>query len=540
MKQLLITLMLFCATAIGQSQVKWKEDIPKGQEFSFENYSTTYLGDIDTKKPILVAAIPYNGSYNTFEQTNAPLDLTFTGSLYSYKSTLNNKGQHLFTDDSGFVYFLAFNIDKKSMSRYDFRIILDGDKIIKPWTGITEFTDLSLNNFEKAAQLGGYQTNWGHYLTAELRDKKADTLVAITQVSWKEAKPMVSGVFHSKNLHQFFTHLKRPWENIKGTSTDSLVFEYPENSLIFNLHAEIFKKEALEYQLSKDGTIIRPWSTNEYDDGFIWLKTLQPGKYRLDIRFSKQRHNPNSYLFEIKPQFHQTSLFKIISGSLIAAFFGFLIFFFRSRKQTQRLRQSEQEKEKLSLNIRAVRSQLNPHFIFNALGSIQSLVNKNQNDNANEYLVSFSSLLRQTLQLNEKEFIPAREEARMLEKYLYLEQLRFPFEYTVELEPGCENMELPSFLTQPLVENAVKHGLLGNKESSLISIKFFRNQDKLIVIIEDNGQGFNPDTVQEGHGLKLVKQRIKLLNETNSGKSISLLTESSVNTGTKVTISIHQ
>ncbi len=537
MKKLLFTCSLAFVFSLGYSQI-WKEDIPKGKEFTFDNYSTTFLGDIDSKTPILVAAIPYNGAYNNFEQSNAPLDLSFTGSLYSFKSTLSNKGQHLFTYDSGKVYFLVFNLSKKSITDYEYRILLDGKSIIKPWTTITDITKIDINNFEEAAQLGGYQTEWGHFISAEIKRKNSDSVIAITQISWKETKPVVTGVFHSKNLHQFFTSLKRPWEEIKGISPNSLVFEYPEHSIIFNLRDEIFKKHALEYQLRKEETVIRPWGQNDYDDSFIWLKDLPPGKYFLDIRYSKQRHNPNTYRFEIKPQFHQTSLFKIIAGSLIAAFFGFILFFFRARKQTQKLNASLQEKEKLALSVRSVRSQLNPHFVFNALGSIQSLVNSNNNEKANEYLVSFSSLLRQTLQVNDKEFIPASEEAKMLERYLYLEQLRFSFIYSITIEKGLENFEVPVFLLQPLVENAVKHGVSSKQADAIITLSFTGTSQTLMISIEDNGTGFVVENLIEGHGLRLVNQRIQLMNESDSGKYITMKIESEASLGTKISLTI--
>lgn len=538
MKKLLITCILLISAILSNSQAKWKEEIPKGQEFSFDNYSTTFLGDIDEKAPILVAAIPYNGAYNNFEQSNAPLDLSFTGSLYSFKSTLSNKGQHLYTYDSNLVYFLVFNVYKKNIQEYEYRILLDGKSIIKPWTTITELTDISLNNFGQAAQLGGYQTTWGHFISAEIKHKNSDSILAITQISWKETKPIVSGVYHSKNLHQFFTSLRRPWQKIQGTKPDSMIFQFPEHTLILNLRDEIFKKEALEYQLTKDGKIIRAWGPNDYDDSFIWLKDLSPGKYKIDIRYSKQRHNPNTYLFEIKPQFHQTSLFKLIAGSLIAAFFGFILFFFRARKQTQKLNASLQEKEKLALSVRSVRSQLNPHFVFNALGSIQSLVNSNKNEEANEYLVSFSSLLRHTLQVNEKEFISLSEEAKMLDKYLGLEKLRFSFDYSIHFEKGLENFEVPVFLIQPLVENAVKHGVSAKQEGAFIKLSFTGNNRKLLITIEDNGAGLNVESLKEGHGLRLVKERIKLLNESVTGKKITMMTESEPSKGAKVTINM--
>ena len=130
-------------------------------------------------------------------------------------------------------------------------------------------------------------------------------------------------------------------------------------------------------------------------------------------------------------------------------------------------------KEKLEVSLQSIRSQLNPHFIFNALNSIQALINKNDTDVANKYLSDFSSLLRESLQYNDRVYIPLDIEKQMLDTYLRLEQLRFQFAYSISCSnENLANTEIPSLLIQPLVENAVKHGISGLHEKGKIEIVF--------------------------------------------------------------------
>lgn len=515
MKEKLMILLLLLTAMHGYAQIKWSED-KNASDVEWNNYSTTYLGDIDKNQPLLVAAIPYNGVYdNSDVNANAPLDITYSGSLYRFKSMLSNKGQHLCTYDSGNVYFLTPGIFAANASNYEYRILLNGKTVIKAWSAINQFSDLDLNTFKKGfGFLGGYKASWGDYISAELRKKNEDSSFALTTVYWKEVKPSVSAIFTTKNLNEFFTLLQRPWDNKKptGYSSKDLVLPSTENTIIFYLSADIYKKEALEYCLIKDDKVLRNWAANDYDNNFIWLKELSPGKYKLQVRYSRQRQSVSTYEFEIKPQWQQTTSFKIIMGSLLAAFLGFIILLFRSAYQKRKLKEAEAQKEKLKLSLQSVRAQLNPHFIFNALSSIQSLINKNNSEAAGEYLSAFSSLLRRSLQFNDQEYIAVQQEADMLTTYLKLEQLRFPFVYDIILDNNVASADIPAFIVQPLVENAVKHGISGGGQEGKIIIHFFSDKKNLCIEIRDNGKGFDTSAESTGYGIKLTQQRIDLLN----------------------------
>lgn len=132
---------------------------------------------------------------------------------------------------------------------------------------------------------------------------------------------------------------------------------------------------------------------------------------------------------------------------------------------------------------------MNPHFIFNAINSIQDLILKGDIDNSYNYIIKFSQLVRQTLNFSDKEFIDIEDEIQLLEVYLELEKLRFKddFTYTKNLNDAAD-LKVPPMLIQPFVENALKHGLLHVKGLKKLDISF-KKEDVLKCIVTDNGIG---------------------------------------------------
>lgn len=516
---------------ISFAQIKWGNDSIPFSKIEWDNYSTSYVGDESYKSPILVTAIPYNGIYSNF--ANAPLDISFEGSAFSFQSNLSDNTKRLYTYDSSEVYFLTLNIFRSNADKYEFRVMLNGKTEIVPWHAIEKFTDkdFELNNFQKECGFpGGYKTTWGNFLLVQLRKKRSDKILSSSVVYWKETKPVVNSVYTSENLNDFFTLLKRPWDkSIKPNPLPTkLSFPSSNNTIIFYLAANVFKKEAIEYQLMKDGRVYREWGANDFDNNFIWLKQLPPGSYQLKIRYRAQRHNISTYNFEVQPQWQQTTTFKIIAGSLIAAFIGFIALLFYSKHQKKKLNETRLNKEKLEMNLQSIRSQLNPHFVFNALNSIQSLVNKNDVAQANKYLTEFSSLLRESLKNKAKEFASLSEEIKTLETYIKLEQLRFHFNYSISINEhiNINAVEIPYLLLQPLVENAIKHGVASLHEKGTICIRFYRENKNLLIDVTDNGKGFNHNVPSDGFGLKLTRERIAILNQSHKEDRIKLLIES--------------
>ena len=173
--------------------------------------------------------------------------------------------------------------------------------------------------------------------------------------------------------------------------------------------------------------------------------------------------------------------------------------------------------------------------MFNALGSIQGLINKEDLQGANMYLSDFAKLMRDSITNCNKEQITLNEEIMTLETYLKLEQLRFGFEYSINIhEIDVYITEIPSMLLQPLIENAVKHGVSTLNGNGLINLTFSKSDNDMIITLQDNGKGFVYSSQLSGLGLKLTKERIKLMNEMLKEQSIELQIKGDSLAGTNI------
>lgn len=531
MKTIFLFPILLLIMKCGSAQIKLNSDSTLYNKIDWNNYSTTYFDSKNENTPIIVSAIPYNGFYSNFNDGNSSLDMSFDGSLYSFKSNLNKSTKYLYTYDSSEVYFLTPFINPKNSEQYEYRVMLNAKTELSYWHVVDKFTDLTLGRFPRGLGiLGGYKTTWGNFLLVELRNKSTSKILSRAIVSWKEAKPALNAIYTSENINEFLKTLKRPWDKSIKASTlpPRIILQSGENAIVFNLKGEIYQKEALEYSLVKNEDTVVKWKANEYDNNFVWLKNLSHGNYILRIRYARQRHNVTDFSFEVMPLWYETNRFYFIEGILIAIILTLLVtvIFFR-----RKINKEFKRKEKISFELKAIRSQLNPHFIFNALNSIQGLINKNEIGNANKYLSKFAGLMRDTLESSNQEFNNLSAEIKTLENYLRLEQLRFTFHFDIEVDQtiNISETEIPTFLLQPIVENAVKHGVSSLHENGKIEIVFTQKGKDLVVKVSDNGNGFKVNNAN-GYGLKLTKDRIELLNTMLKGQPIILAINTSNNT----------
>ena len=180
--------------------------------------------------------------------------------------------------------------------------------------------------------------------------------------------------------------------------------------------------------------------------------------------------------------------------------------------------------------------------MFNALTSIQNLVNKHDMEGANHYLSHFADLTRKVLNTGDRDLISLEDEIKILDDYLQMEQLRFNFKYNLELaaDVNAANIEVPPMLLQPFVENGIKHGISNLRENGLINVSILKQGVDLVFLITDNGQGFKRnDTINSNgsYGLKLSEERLKLLNEVYKQQPTKLDIQSDAS-GTRITITL--
>ena len=230
----------------------------------------------------------------------------------------------------------------------------------------------------------------------------------------------------------------------------------------------------------------------------------------------------------------------IVTVSLIVLIAG--VFLFLGFRKRQKIKAEQKEillKAEISeTELKALRAQMNPHFIFNALNSIADYINKNDAKSADYYLGKFAKLMRGILENSEEKEIPLSEELKMLEFYMDLESLRFKnkFNYEIKIADDInpENTFIPPMILQPFVENSILHGLSKKENNGKITIHIDKIEDLLKCTIEDNGIGRkNPnENLGKSYGVKLTRERIALFEKSKNSDSGVFYTD--LEAGTRV------
>lgn len=189
---------------------------------------------------------------------------------------------------------------------------------------------------------------------------------------------------------------------------------------------------------------------------------------------------------------------------------------FYSLVQTKQLETAQLNEQLSKTKLHALKMQVNPHFLFNTLNVIQVLVMKKDTNQATETLRRLSSFLRQTLEERESQWVPLLSELEMVEQYLSIEQVRFAERLVVDCQYNEHLMavNVPSMLLQPLVENAMRHGLGEKQEPGKLQISTQKVAGRLIIKIQDDGVGCDPENALKaniGIGLSNVIERLKQL-----------------------------
>ncbi len=287
-------------------------------------------------------------------------------------------------------------------------------------------------------------------------------------------------------------------------------------------------------------------------NNFVRFPNLPYGKYKFYVTASAEDGywNENSYELEFKiaKRFTQTILFQIIVILLIIII-TFFVFFIIYRSMEKELH----NKHKLMFaEQKALRAQMNPHFIFNALNSIRRYILENDPDTADTYLTSFASLMRMVLENSKKNFILLETELETLRLYLELEKMRFDesfiFRINYEDNVNISNIKIPPMLLQPYLENAIWHGLAPKAKEGILTLDIsVTPANELICIIIDNGIGREKSAEiskrRKNHvstGLRNIEERINLINvlsnSVTSVEIIDLYDDNNNSTGTKAVL----
>jgi ligand-binding sensor domain-containing protein len=326
-------------------------------------------------------------------------------------------------------------------------------------------------------------------------------------------------------------------------------FEHTENDVVIQVAAPVYNEAKSVIYKSRLQGHTDEWQDSEAFEHIFRYENLNPGKYQFEVRAKAPGtswSDVSSYSFEIKPPFWNTIWFKLLILSLLGGV-GYIIY----RAKLKNDLKEERIKTKLaSLESQALRAQMNPHFIFNSLNSIKSLILLDRKEEGVTYLTKFSKMVRQILKHSKERYIPLKRELDLLRIYLDMESLRFQqkFDFTIHIDPAVNiyNQMVPPLLIQPYVENSIWHGLLHLEGDAHLNITLYENDGFLYIEIEDNGIGRKASALsktkesifeKKSEGMDLSKNRIDLISEL-AQVNIEDLESDGQPSGTRVTIKL--
>ena len=317
------------------------------------------------------------------------------------------------------------------------------------------------------------------------------------------------------------------FENIKyNNAILNKTVDYKKNNQLQVKVSEIDFSENthfnFEYQLNP---LQNKWTKST--SNHLIFNDLPPNKYTLKI---KSHQIKKSFNFKIKPLWYQQITIKIIFGLMaLSAIIGLLLFL--RRKEIEKHQKKINHQKKLAeFELHALRSQMNPHFVFNSLNAIQYYISKNETELSEKYLVKFSRLIRMFFDFSREKEITLNDEIKLLKGYLEIEQMRFGkdfhFRFFIDERLDIHQQKIPAMLLQPIVENAVNHGIFHNAGKGTISIKFnFLAKNSFEVLIADDGVGIKKSKEIQQQSLKtklsatktrstqVLQERLYLLNQ---------------------------
>lgn len=550
-KPMILLLFLFLWGGNGGINQAFAQGTPFGHQFIFEMVTTRKLNMV--REPLIVGvsdtAVYHifdrlkkdnkNGLVQSVPKTSLLLGVKLNPSLVKYFSamvqSISKEYQSFIIADSTDAVLIAMGINATNVKDYRYRVVENDSIEIVPWSPIPKLAE-EYGAKQAYGFLGKYNAP-GKRLMIEVVHRNnyniRDGVIFDWRVNFKPILTQITVDVPKGYFNLAYTNLNR------GYATRFV----PKTGLPLNLRFPVDSVEELTLKFKKQETLVQSVylvkSLNNKKDtsrlgfvdqyGYFQLGSeyfAKPGHYEILVK--QQEKVPIwddakmvKIPFDVLPtpvfdkRFSMQQLLPYLIGTLLsfmALLFGFQ--YYNKRK----LLKVQQQQQTAQLKLKTIRSQLNPHFMFNALSSIQNLMNKNELLPANHYLSKFAGLTRKVLNNSEQEMISLQEEIQLTEDYLQMEQLRFGFQYQLEVDPEIDivNIEIPTLLLQPFIENAIKHGITSLKEKGKILVNISQHNKNLVIKINDNGKGFNASQTNKdksAFGLKLSQERIALLNQ---------------------------
>ena len=272
-------------------------------------------------------------------------------------------------------------------------------------------------------------------------------------------------------------------------------------------------------------------------------KTAELTRKEMQFKIEKQETLANAEITRQKLIKNSTLLGG--SGLAIASIIGFALYR-RKRDAISQKKEAQFGAKVADTELKALRAQMNPHFIFNSLNSINAYIAKNDIENATNYLTKFSKLMRETLESSTKKEITLEEDIQILKTYMDIENKRSndSFKYTINIDKAIdpENTLTPPMILQPFVENSIIHGLRGIKKDGHIIISYKKEGHMIVCSVEDNGIGREKSSESKtpsnksSLGMSITKSRIEILNKMkNTNGNIKIIDQPN---GTKIEVKL--
>ena len=381
----------------------------------------------------------------------------------------------------------------------------------------------------------------------DIKDIETDSIIDIESdyTLQKQNYKIGNALYMQKNYAEAIPYFEKSIE--EAGEREDLVVEKDANRKLSEVFEEVgdFKNAKItynEYIKSVEALFVK--KEQQITQAARFNKSIADKQNRItslesDRQLSESRYNLNQ---------EQNKSQKIIIYSLIGGLLLLLIVAYLMYKYIKQQRLANN-----LLALKSLRSQMNPHFIFNALNSVNSFIATNDERTANKYLSDFSKLMRAVLENSEQDFIPLEKEIELLELYTNLEHFRFQdkFDYTITVDKAInvQDYQIPPMLLQPYIENAVWHGLRYKEEKGTLDISITKkSQDEIVITIADNGIGREKSKAlktenqlkQNSKGMGNIKKRVAILNEMYKDKVDVFIGDyqQEGDTGTKVVVTL--
>ncbi len=354
-----------------------------------------------------------------------------------------------------------------------------------------------------------------------------------------------------------FNVYNNPWQSDSSLfATRKINLNYWENYFSFEFSSIGFTNpDHHQYQYKLEG-VDEEWISSG-QRSYAAYTNVDGGRYTFMVKAANRdgiwNETPLKIDLSVAIPWWQRLWFKgMVVLFILAAVYSFYRYQMHQVRKAERLK-SDFENKLAGVELTALRSQMNPHFIFNCLNSIESYIIKNETVKASEYLNDFSRLIRLILQNSRSNYVTIKDELEALKLYMEMENLRLTksFSYEIKLDESLDpdNTEIPPMLMQPYVENAIWHGLMHKEESGTILVELKKLDDFLLCTIEDDGVGRKRSSELQSKrhkktsmGMNITQERIDIINKAydteTSVRVIDLVSPEGEGIGTRVELRI--